>query len=260
VSITGAATAQATFTAAANQVYAFRLTVTDDRNASSRARVTVTTAAAPQVKIARFSADPPVIQAGQTTTYTITAKNGYGEVTTTTTVSVIRMVEILDFAANPTRVLKAGDAATLQWRTENATSAVITGVGPVPVNGSVVVNPSSDVSYTLIAYGRRSQVVAIVTLRVGANNAPVANAGPSQPHTGIETTLDGSGSYDPDGDSFACSWRLVGPPWAWIDNPNPCTTGVRLSSGFGEYTFQLTVTDDKRATSSAMTTVNYIEP
>jgi hypothetical protein len=460
VSITGTNAVQATFTAAAGQSYVFRLTVTDDKKASSKARVMVTTAAAPRVKIVRFSANPPVIQAGQTTTivwevvdatdvsisgigkvdsksgtstvtlsqttmftltaknstsevnetltvtvsrpdarilrfmatptnitsgevstlawetenatsvaisgigtvaangsttvspaqtttytltatnqfgqvsttatvqvtpgqaprilrfaatpveilpseqaslvwqvenatevtitglgtvglagtstvspadtttYTITAKNQYGEVNASATVSVIKLVKILDFVANPSQVSKAGDAATLQWQTENATSAVITGVGSVPVNGSVVVHPSSDVSYTLIAYGRRSQVVALVILRVGAgggtspggNNAPVANAGASQVVTSADITLDGSASYDPDGDPLTYSWRVTGNAHAEIYTPNVAKPVVRLSSGVGEYFFELTVFDDKRATTSAFTSVRFVGP
>ena len=200
------------------------------------------------------------VSPADTTTYTITAKNANGQVSATATVSVDKLVKILNFVANPSQVAKAGDAATLQWQTENATSAVITGVGSVPVNGSIVVHPSADVSYTLIAYGRRSQVVALVMLRVGpiggttssgGNQAPVANAGPNQPRAGADVTLDGTASYDPDGDPITCSWRVVGLPWASIANPSSCTTTANLASGLGDYVFELSVFDDKRATTSA---------
>jgi hypothetical protein len=208
------------------------------------------------------------VSPADTTTYTITAKNGNGQVSATATVTVDKLVKILNFVANPSQVAKAGDAATLQWQTENATSAVITGVGSVPVNGSIVVHPSSDVSYTLIAYGRRSQVVALVILRVGAvggtstggNQAPVADAGPDQPHAGADVTLDGSASHDPDGDPITCSWRVIAPPWASIANPNSCTTTANLASGLGDYVFELSVFDDKRATTSAFVTITYVGP
>jgi hypothetical protein len=211
------------------------------------------------------------VSPADTTTYTITAKNSNGQVSATATVTVDKLVKILNFVANPSQVAHAGDAATLQWQTENATSAVITGVGSVPVNGSIVVNPSSDVSYTLIAYGRRSQVVALVILRVGAiggggtpppggNQAPVANAGPNQPHAGPDVTLDGTASHDPDGDPITCSWRVVAPPWASIANPSSCTTTANLASGIGDYIFELSVFDDKRATTSAFVTITYVGP
>ncbi len=61
VSLTGANTAKATFTAADGMTYAFRLSVKDDQGAEGRARVTVTTAAAPAVKIVRFAANPAQI-------------------------------------------------------------------------------------------------------------------------------------------------------------------------------------------------------
>ncbi len=452
VSLSGANTARATFTAAAGQTYVFRLTVTDDKGASSKARVTVSTAAAPPVKIVRFTANPPVIEAGGTTTlvwevlnasevtisgvgsvdagagastvtlnqttmytltaknavsevnetitvvvqrpevrvlrflatpanitagevatlawetenatsvtisgigavrpsgattvspaetttytltaanqfgevtttatvqvtpgqvprilrfaatpveilpaeqasliwqvenatevsitgigrveasgtstvspsetmtYTITARNQYGEVNSTATVPVARTVKILNLAANPQRVLRAGNPATLTWSTENATEAVITGIGPVPVNGSITVNPTADTVYTLLAYGKRSQVTAAVLVRVGANNPPVANAGPDQVTMSEYITLNGSASYDPDGDPLTYSWRLAGNGNALIYNPNSAVTTVLLSHGYGSYTFELTVTDDKRATSSSTTKVNYIDP
>ena len=101
----------------------------------------------------------------------------------------------------------------------------------MPVNGSIAVNPASDTSYTLIAYGRRSQVTAIVIVRVGANNAPVANAGPDQIITAsFDATLDGSRSYDPDGDPITYSWRYIGNGRAEIYGANTATPTVRFST------------------------------
>jgi uncharacterized cupredoxin-like copper-binding protein len=200
------------------------------------------------------------VSPADTTTYTLTASNQYGEVTATAAVSVIKPVKILNFVADPARVGKAGDSTTLRWQTENATDVVITGVGSVPVNGSLAVKPPSDISYTLIAYGKRSQVAAMVIVRVGANNPPVADAGPDQMTSVADITLDGSRSYDPDGDPLTYSWRVIGNGHAEIYGADTATPHVRLSSGNGSYTFELTVADDKRATSSSTTRVTYVDP
>jgi cytochrome c oxidase assembly protein Cox11 len=200
------------------------------------------------------------VSPADTTTYTITATNQFGQVSATATVTVVRPVKILDFRANPALTLKSGDPSTLNWQTENATEVVITGVGPVPVNGSIAVNPVSDTAYTLIAYGRRSQVSAIVIVRVGANNPPVANAGPDQVTLASTITLDGSASYDPDGDPITYSWRVVSNGHADIYGANTANPSVLLSSGYGSYTFELTVTDSKRASSTDTVRVNYIDP
>ncbi len=173
---------------------------------------------------------------------------------------MIKPVKILNFVANPPADAKAGDPSTLSWQTENATEVVITGVGTVPVNGSIVGQSGSDVSYTLIAYGRRSQVSAIVIVRVGANNAPVANAGPDQVTMVQNIALNGSGSYDPDGDPITYSWRVLGNGHADIYGANTATPSVLLASGYGAYTFELTVTDSKQASSTATVRVNYIDP
>ncbi len=195
-----------------------------------------------------------------TTTYTITATNQHGSVSATATVGIIETVKILDFRADTLRTARAGDPAVLSWRTENATEVIITGVGPVPVNGSITVNPATDTTYTLVAYGRRSQVSAVLIVRVGANNAPVANAGPSQVVMSSTITLDGSLSYDPDGDPITYSWRVIGNARADIYGANTARPSVLLSSGYASYVFELTVTDSKRASSTATVRVNYYAP
>ena len=200
------------------------------------------------------------VSPADTTTYTLTATNQYGSVSATATVGVVKPVKILNFTANPVRTAMTGDPATLSWQTEYATDVVITGVGSVPVNGSIAVNPAADTAYTLIAYGRRSQVSAIVIVRVGANNPPVAEAGPDQITMASTIALDGSSSYDPDGDPITYSWRVLGGGHADIYGANTAAPSVLLSSGYGSYTFELTVTDSKRASSTDTVRVNYIDP
>jgi len=200
----------------------------------------------------------------ENTSYTITAKNSLGEVSAVATVGVIEPVKILDFVASPSTAAKAGDPVQLTWSTTNATEVIITGVGPVAANGSVTVNPASDVSYSLIAYGKRTQATALVIVRVGSstgvNRPPVADAGPNQTTTQSQIALNGTGSYDPDGDTITYSWRVAGSKPAEITGGTTATPTVRFQQGWGDYIFELTVTDSKGARSTSTTLVNYIDP
>jgi hypothetical protein len=197
-------------------------------------------------------------------TYTITAKNATGEVSATAVVGVVRTVKVLDFVANPPSSEKAGSPVTLTWKTTDATEVVITGVGTVPVNGSVTVSPSSTTSYSLVAYGKRSQATAFVVVKVGAvanmNNPPVADAGPNQTTTLASATLDGSKSYDPDGDPITYSWRVTGSNPANITGGNTAHPTVNFLKGYGDYQFELTVTDSKGARGTNTTVVTFIDP
>jgi len=190
-----------------------------------------------------------------TTTYTLTARNSAGEVSATAVVSVTKLVKILNFVAEPNQTQFAGDPIVLRWTTENATEAVITGIGSVPVNGSITVNPTTDTTYTLIAYGRRNNVQAVTAVKVGGarpgNRPPVAVVGPDIETNALIVTLDGSRSFDPDGDPITYSWRSVGPQVAEVYAPTSPNPQVRMSGGNGPYIFELTVTDDRGASGSA---------
>jgi hypothetical protein len=98
-----------------------------------------------------------------TTTYTLTATNATGQIQANATVNV-GQVRILSFTANPVYTTTSGAPATLSWTTSNATSVVLIGadIGPqiLPVNGSIVVNPISNATYTLTAYGPGGQTVS----------------------------------------------------------------------------------------------------
>jgi hypothetical protein len=100
-----------------------------------------------------------------TTTYILTAFNGTGSVTASATLTV-GAVKILTFAQTPEFSTAAGNPVVLSWTTEGATSVVITGFGftgqTLPANGSITVNPRTNVDYTLTAYGEGGQAVSAV--------------------------------------------------------------------------------------------------
>ncbi len=89
-----------------------------------------------------------------------------------------------------------------------------------------------------------------------ANLPPVVLTGGSQILTlpSSNTVLDGSGSYDPDGSISSYSWTLVSGTGGVLATPSAALTKV---SGLtqGTYIYQLTVTDNENATSSALDTI-----
>lgn len=208
----------------------------------------------------------------QNTTYTITAKSPAGEVSASVVVGVIAPVKILDFVADPPSVVQ-GQPVTLRWNTVNATDVTITGVGQVPASGSITVTPASDISYTLLAYGKRSQASAFVLVKTvpppPTNRPPIADAGPDQLIYRNTVMLDGSRSFDPDGDPITFSWRLVeyrrdpargpGPDGADISGAETAKPVVRML-GWGTYIFELTVRDNKGASATAFTRVTFEDP
>ncbi|MHA7647160.1 PKD domain-containing protein [Nitrosopumilus sp. S4] len=80
-----------------------------------------------------------------------------------------------------------------------------------------------------------------------SNNPPIANAGPDQlllVHP-VTVNLDGSGSSDPDGDSFTYSWVQTVGPAVVLNNGNTATPDFDTLGDNESYTFSLTVTDVK---------------
>ncbi len=66
--------------------------------------------------------------------------------------------------------ITAGDQVVLSWRTTDATSVSIDGIGDVPTSGVKNVNPSSSTSYHLVARGDGG--TADATVRVTVNQPP----------------------------------------------------------------------------------------
>jgi hypothetical protein len=80
------------------------------------------------------------------------------------------------------------------------------------------------------------------TVRTG-NDAPVANAGPDQIGVGAgQITLDGSGSYDPEGDALTYQWVQVAGPGVSLAGMNTARATFTAAEG-QSYGFRLTVRD-----------------
>ncbi len=71
--------------------------------------------------------------------------------------------------ATPT-VISAGDQVVLSWRTSNATTISIDGIGDVPSSGVKTVTPAGSTSYHLVAAGPGGTTDA--TARVTVNSPP----------------------------------------------------------------------------------------
>lgn len=78
------------------------------------------------------------------------------------------------------------------------------------------------------------------------NEGPVANAGPDQSvDVGVRVVLNGSASYDPDGDPLDFAWTLVSAPGgsaAALDAPYSALPGFTADTA-GLYVFDVVVTD-----------------
>jgi hypothetical protein len=182
------------------QTTTYTLTATSSDGKSVTAPITVTVAPANVPQIVTFVATPQNIDAGTstklcwqvtgstsititpgvgsnlnpndcatvspttTTTYTLTATNAAGQIQGNATVNV-GQVRIISFASDPIFSARAGDPVTLSWQTSNATSVVIVGNELPPQtldpNGSLVVKPISNTTYTLTAYGPGGQTVSV---------------------------------------------------------------------------------------------------
>ena len=194
----GAVTANGSTTVSPSATTTYTLTATNSIG-SVTAPVTITVAGNAVPQVVTFVANPSAISAGQqtklcwqvtnasnisitpgvgtnlnandcatvspsaTTVYTLTATNGAGQIQANATVTV-GTVQILSFTANPPNSTAAGSPVVLSWTTANATSVVIIG-GDIPPttgqpNGSITINPISNQTYTITAYGLGGQTVS----------------------------------------------------------------------------------------------------
>ena len=109
----------------------------------------------------------------ETTTYKLTARNQFGDVSATATVQVngpgpgpvTQGPRIIRFDANPQEIT-ADQSSALTWVVENADTVTITGLGTVPLTGSRQVNPQQNTIYTITATNPSGQVSSTVAINV----------------------------------------------------------------------------------------------
>jgi len=214
-------------------VYVFRLTVTDDSNATHTDDVTITVLPPNQ---------PPVAQAGNSIVMTLP--------TNATTLDG--------------RVSYDPDGSIVRWQW-----TLISGPAtPVIVNANAAVTAVSNLIQGTYAFrltvtddagATASDEVQVIVNRP-ANQLPVARAGNditiSLPVS--QAQLDGSASYDPDGTITTFTWtRISGPADATIETPAAALTRInRLTQG--TYVFRLTVTDNSGGNASDDVTVTVL--
>jgi len=97
------------------------------------------------------------------------------------------------------------------------------------------------------------------TRRVGSS-PPIADAGPNQLGVNAGTiTLDGTGSYDPLGETLTFTWTQISGPSVTLSTPNAAKTTFSAASG-QTYSFRLTVKNTDGLQSTATTTVSTAAP
>jgi len=202
-----------------------------------------------------------------TTTYTLTATNSFGSTTAQVTITVTPTVvtpapTITSFTANPNPSPSAGSPVVLSCIAQNAKTVVISGVGPVDVNGNLTVNPQITTTYVCVATSSNPALPpASANLTVTVNGTSTSPAGMGT----CVVTFDLTGATTP---VTACQTiyrnnnlnlsEALGDPnqplafnvtseniQAAVLTPNPtnATALVQLSTLFGDYYFDVTATD-----------------
>ncbi|MCK0538661.1 PKD domain-containing protein [Alcanivorax quisquiliarum] len=114
----------------------------------------------------------------------------------------------------------------------------------------------------IVSDGRADSAPATVTITAALpNSPPVADAGLDQfVKPGDAVTLDGSGSFDADGDTLSYQWRVVQAPTSSLpvlekaDSARP--TFTTAADAVGDYVIELIVSDGQASSEPARVTVN----
>ena len=214
--------------------YTFELTVTDNKGATGKAQVKITVIPAGSL--------PPVANAGADQTITLP----------TNSVN-------LDGSAS---VAPSGTITNYSWTQSSGPSAATIAS---PSNATTTINNLVQGTYIfkLVITDNISATAAdsvIIKVNPAPNKAPIANAGVSKTITlpVNSVNLDGTLSSDPDGTIASYSWaQIAGPTAATITNGNTAApTAGNLQ--VGQYTFELTVTDNKGATAKAQVNITVL--
>jgi hypothetical protein len=233
--ISSASTATPTVSALVAGKYVFVLTVTDNSGATSTAQVNITVSSATNTN--------PTANAGANQTITLPVNS----------VSVDGSASV---ASSGSSIISFG------WAEISGPSQ---GTIANPNNVSTVISNLAQGIYvfqlTVTDNNGNTGVDSItVAVNTAMNQPPVANAGTSKTITlpVNSTSLDGTKSSDPDGTIASYSWsELSGPSTATINGASTASPVVSVLVA-GQYTFQLTVTDNNGASSSSQVKITVL--
>ena len=158
-----------------------------------------------------------------------------------------------------------GDTITYSWTQTAGTSVTLNNATSAQASFDApdvtAVNTPDTLTFQLqVSDGSLSGTgnvnVIVNDIGAGVNSAPVSNAGPDQIVGELANVdLDGSGSFDPDGDLFTYAWLQTAGPSVTLSDPTvaqPSFTSPDVTAPV-VLTFQLTVDD---ASDSSMDTVD----
>ncbi len=205
-----------------------------------------------------------VVSPSATTTYTLTATNTAGSVTSSTTITVTPAPpSIVSFTATPNPSPSPGTAVMLACTAANATSVTLNGTTTQGLSATATVTPQTTTSYTCTAANATGQTasqtltVTVTGTSTGSNAPPVIviAGGTSITAYTRTVTLDASASTSPGGNTpLRFLWTSVNGN-ATIVNATSAVTTAFLGDIYGQYVFNLTVTDSKGNSSSTIVTV-----
>lgn len=232
-SITSAGTANTTVTGLAVGVYAFQLTVTDDKGATASDDVTVTVLAANLAPVANAGADINI-------TLPANSANLYGGASSDPDGSIVK------FAWS-----QISGPSSITIVNENAESASVSNLLAGTYVFQLAVTDNNGATAT--------DNVNVIVNKIGtpANQPPVANAGTditiTLPTTSVNLT--GKLSSDPDGSIVKYAWSKVSGPTSFLIVSTDFMNTVVSHLVAGTYVFRLMVTDNNGATANDDVTV-----
>jgi hypothetical protein len=217
--LTNATTVNPTFVADAAGSYVFRLIVNDGTLSSTASTVTVTASTSNIAPVANAGAAQSVVT-GSTVTLDGTASNDANGDAITYSWSII---------SKP-----SGSSATLSSTTASKPTFVATTAGSYVIGLTVSDGTVSSNSST------------VTVTASNANLAPVAYAGwGANVYVGAPVTLNGTGSYDPNGDSIGYLWVMTSRPFGSAATLSGALTATPTFTPdvAGSYVFSLIVGD-----------------
>jgi hypothetical protein len=153
-----------------------------------------------------------------------------------------------------------GDVLSFSWSQTHGEPVALTGADSA--KASTVIDRPGRYEFSVVARdGLADSQPDSVEVVVG-NTAPVAVAGPVQYVAQGPVTLDGGGSYDPDGSTMTYKWRQVSGPSLTLtkaDSLYPVVSGIAATDRIQTCTFELVVSDGELESEPGTTRVVIVE-